>query len=128
MALLAAVDRRAVGLGALTAIAAALPFALLARVVVDDADDPLSVPFLLLVMVGLGAGGYAAARHAPRAPYSNGALASLGGWAVIQALGVVRLLLTDGELSVGSIVFAGFIAYSAGIIGALVAERRASRA
>ena len=128
MAVLATIDRRAIGVGAVTAIAIALPVALVSQVVVDDADDPLSVPFLLLVMLGLGAGGYAAARHAPAAPYINGALAALLGWALIQAVGVVRMVITDEEFNVLSLLFVGLIAYSAGILGALVAERRTQRA
>ena len=124
MALLDTVDRRAVALGAVVAIAVALPAALVAQVVVDDADNPLSFVFFALVLFGFAAGGYAAARHAPDAPFSNGALAALAAFVVIQGFGAIRRAIIDDPVSVASVMFTALLAYAAGLLGALVAARR----
>jgi putative membrane protein (TIGR04086 family) len=127
VAVLDTVDGRAVGIGALVAIAVALPAALVAQVVVDDADNSLSFVFFALVLFGFAAGGFAAARHAPHSPFSNGALAALAAFVVIQGLGAIRRAVVDDPVSLANVVFTGLLAYAAGLLGALVAAKQASR-
>lgn len=121
---MAVVDARAVGIGAVVAIAVALPAALVAQVVVDDAGDSLSFVFFALVLFGFAAGGFAAARHEPDAPFTNGALAALLAFAVVQGLGAVRRAIIDDPVSLGSVLFAVLLALPAGVLGAVVADRR----
>lgn len=121
---MADLDRRAIGLGAVVAMAIALPAALVAQVLVDDADDGLVFVFFTLVLVGFAVGGFVAARRAPTAPFSNAALAALLAFAVIQGVGAVRRHLIDDDVQWAGVLFAALLAYAAGLLGALVAGRQ----
>lgn len=111
--------------GGLQAIAIALPVALVGQWVVDDGDNPgLVLVFLLPVLAGFAVGGYTAARRAPEGPLANGAVAALVAFAVIQGFGIARRLAAGAPLSVPSLAFAAFLAYSCGLLGGAVAQHR----
>ncbi len=113
-------DLRAVARGMLVAIAVSLPTSLLGLVVVDDGDSPTLVfAFLLVVLAGLAAGGYVAARRVPTAPLGNGAMAALAAFALIQGIGLVRQVATGESFSLPSVAFAALLAYCCGLLGGL---------
>ena len=121
-------DRRAVGAGAVLAVVVALPAALVGEAAADGEDDPSGLVLLCFVVVLLAfvAGGWLAARRAPDAPYSNGAVAALVGFAVIQLGGIVANVVQDEPVRVASIAFSALLATASGLVGALVATRRAA--
>lgn len=122
----AQLDRQAIAVGAAVAIAITLPAALLAEVLVDNDDSTLGPPLFLLVLVGFGLGGFMAARRAPTAPLSNGAVAALVAYVIIQGVGVVRRVIADETVSPAGIVFAALLASSTGLLGAFLARRQAA--
>ena len=119
-------DPRAVGAGAVLAIVIALPAALVGEAAADGEDDPSGLVLLCFVVVLLAfvAGGWLAARRAPEAPFSNGAVAALTGFAVIQLGGVIANLVQDDPVRGASIAFSALLATASGLVGALVATRR----
>ena len=121
-------DVRAVGAGAVLAVLIALPAALVGEAAADGDDDPSGLVLLCFIVVLLAfvAGGWLAARRAPDAPYSNGAVAALVGFAVIQLGGVVANLVQDEPVRAASIAFSALLATASGLVGALVATRRAA--
>ena len=119
----------AIGAGAVLAIVIALPAALVGEAAADGDDDPSAVVLLcfVVVLVAFVAGGYLAARRAADAPYSNGAVAALAGFALIQLGGVVANVLQDDPIHVASIVFSALLAIASGLVGALLATRQPTR-
>jgi predicted permease len=116
----------AVGAGAVLAIVIALPAALVGEAAADGDDDPSALVLLCFVVVLLAfvAGGWLAARRALEAPFSNGAVAALAGFAVIQLGGVVANLVQDDAVRGASIAFSALLATASGLGGALLATRR----
>ena len=119
-------DRRAVGAGAVLAVVVALPAALVGEAAAEGDDDPSGLVLLcfLVVLLAFVAGGWLAARRAPDAPYSNGAVAALTGFALIQLGGVVANVVQDEPVRLASIAFSALLATSSGLVGALLAARR----
>ena len=122
-------EGRAVGAGAVLAIVIALPAALVGEAAADSDDDPSALVLLCFVVVLLAfvAGGWLAARRAPAAPFSNGAVASLAGFAVIQLGGVVANLVQDDPVRGASIAFSALLATASALVGALLATRQPVR-
>ncbi len=121
---------RAVLLGALTASVIALPVGVLGQIVVDGdgtSSSFLAFVFLAPILFAFVAGGFVAARRAASGPLTNGALAAVGAFALIQGVGVVRRLASGETVSPASLAFAAFLAYSCGLLGALGAQRLGSR-
>jgi putative membrane protein (TIGR04086 family) len=123
-------ELRAVSAGAVLAIVIALPAALIGEAAADGDDDPSGLVLCLFVVVLLAfvAGGYLAARRATDAPYSNGAVAALAAFALIQLGGVVANLVQNDPIEPASIAFSALLATASGLVGALVATRRTSAA
>jgi len=122
------VEAHAVIRGAIVAIAVCLPLALLSQQVIDaDRTSPLAAPLFLLVLVGFAAGGFVAARAAGGAPFTNGGLAALAAFAVIQGAALVIRLAADDPPAIPVIVFNGLLAYACGLAGGAVAARRRRR-
>jgi hypothetical protein len=118
------VDRRAVGLGALVALAVAVPTIVISSLVgVGSRSNAVFVPFLIY-LAGQALGGWRAGRLRPDAPLSNGALASLAAYAAIGVVASVIRATHDRPLDPVSIVFNAFLAASAGILGGLLATWR----
>ena len=121
-------DARAVGAGAVLAIVIALPAALVGEAAADGEDDPSALVLLTFVVVLLGfvAGGWLAARRAPDAPFSNGAVAALAAFTVIQLGGVIANVIQDDPVHGASIAFSALLAIASGLVGAIVATRRSA--
>jgi hypothetical protein len=121
------IERLAVLRGSAVAIAICLPAALAAQAVVDtpEGDDPPATVFLffLLVLLGFALGGWWAARSAPTAPYTNGAVAALAAFVVIQGVAVVVRVVGGDGVNVPALVFNGLVAYLSGLAGAFVWSR-----
>ena len=119
-------EPRALGAGAVLAIVIALPAALVGEAAADGEDDPSGLVLLCFVVVLLAfvSGGWLAARRAVDAPYSNGAVAALAGFALIQLGGVVANLAAGDPVRGASIAFSALLATASGLVGALVATRR----
>lgn len=119
------IDRPALLAGTLTALAVVVPATVLAEVVgAADKDTNLVFAFLVPVLFGFGAGAYVAARRATAGPLTNGALAAVAAFALVQGVGLVRRLLAGEPISPASIAFAALLAYSCGLVGAAIASRR----
>jgi predicted permease len=119
-------DPRAVGAGAVLAVVIALPGALVGEAAADGDDDPsgLVLACFVVVLLAFAGGGWLAARRAPDAPFSNGAVAALAAFAVIQLGGVVANLLQDDPVRAASIAFSALLATASGLAGAIVATRQ----
>ena len=90
----------------------------------DGGGSALAVPFLLLTLVGLAAGGWVAARACRRAPLAHGAGAAVAGVAVLLVVAAVVRAVGDGDGP--SAAYAGIwllFAVACGIGGALFALR-----
>lgn len=124
MALMRTLEAPAVVRGAAVAVAVSLPASLLSLVVVRGGDTNVVFAFLVVVLAGLAAGGYVAARRAPAAPLSNGMVAALVAFALIQGAGLLRQAATGGSFSVSSLAFAAFLASCCGLLGGAAASRR----
>lgn len=124
------VDGEALLKGIALAIVICLPIALVGEIVAgSDEDDPSRWAFALYfaVLVGFVAGGYVAARAARDYPYTNGALAALAAFVVIQGIAIVIRLVGDEPIRYVAVVFNGLLAYGCGLTGALAGARTTSR-
>lgn len=116
-------DRHAVISGALAGLVVLVPAALLAQVVVDDGSGTgTKLLFFAIVVFGLLSAGFGGARVGHLAPLSSGLLAALLAWAVVQGFGIVRRLAGGDNVSWGAVVFAGMVAATSGVIGAVFAS------
>ena len=125
------IHARSVVVGALVALAIAVPAAILAQVLdeagtVDDDSSWLMVLFVV-ILGGLAAGGYVAAANRPDAPLTNSALAALGAYGLVQVIGAVRLLASGDDVTWVAIPFFALLSAAAGMTGGLLADRRARR-
>ena len=123
------VHPRSVAIGAGVALAICVPAALLAQVLdqagtVDDDSSWLLVLFAV-ILLGMGIGGYVAAVRRLDAPLTNGAVAALAAYLLVQTIGAIRLLAAGDEVTWVAIPFFALLAASAGTAGGLVADRRA---
>ena len=113
--------------GAAVSIVVCLPLALLSQAIADSTDDdPSRWAFVLFfgVLLGFVLGGYVTARNALDYPYTNGAIAALAAYVVIQGVAVVVRLVGDEDVRVVAIVFNGLVSYGCGLTGALIGARR----
>ena len=91
----------------------------------DDEGSAATFPLFVLMLAGFVVAGYVAARAVADAPYSNGALAALAAFLVVQAIAVASRIVRDESLqSVSAVAFLGLLAYASGLVGALLASRR----
>lgn len=121
-------NRLAVMKGAAVAIVICLPVALVSNVVHDhDPESSLLMLLFAMVTAGFGVAGYVAARAEGDAPYTNGAFAALVGFVVIQTIAIIVRVAGGRSLRVGTMVGGALIAYAAGILGAAIASRKATR-
>ena len=122
---------RAVAVGAGIALAICVPAAILAQVLdevgtVDDDSSWLLVLFAV-ILVGMGIGGHAAAVRRLDAPLTNGALAALAAYLLVQGIGAARLLASGDDVTWAAIPFFALLSAAAGMAGGLVADHRARR-
>ena len=122
------IDWRAVRLGAVAALALALPAGLVGAVVVNDDSNNGVFVFFVLIMAGMLVGGFVAGSKRPDAPLMHGAVAALVAYVVAQALTLVVRLLDGSDLRSPVVyVFNTLLMASLGVVGGLVAERRNAR-
>ena len=125
---MSAVDWRAVRLGAVAALALALPAGLIGAVVVNDDSNNGVFVFFVLIMAGMLVGGFVAGSKRPDAPLMHGAVAAVVAYVVAQALTLVVRLLDGSDLRSPVVyVFNTLLMASLGVVGGLVAERRNAR-
>lgn len=116
-------DGRAVGAGALVALAVAVPVATVGSVLLDDGSDAVFA-FAVLSLAGFFAGGWVAGARRPLAPGRHGAAAALAGFAVAQAVAAVLQSARDEDLRPVAWVFNALLATSVGLLGGATAGRR----
>lgn len=118
------IEGRAVAAGLVVALAIAVPTIVISSVLgVGTRSNMVFVPFLIY-LVGLGIGGWWAARRQPDAPLSNGAVTAIAAYALIAVVASVIRAVSGRPLDAVSLVFNAFLAASAGIFGGLVATWR----
>lgn len=123
------VHGRAVAVGAGVALAICVPAAILAQVLdragtIDDDSSWLLVLFVV-ILLGMGSGGYVAAVRRLDAPLTNGAVAALSAYLIVQTIGAIRLLAAGDDVTWAAIPFFALLAAAAGMAGGLAADRRA---
>ena len=124
-------DPRAVLVGAAVSLVIAVPPAVLAQVQSDrDALEGSNWVLILfaVVLVAFMAGGYVTAKRTEGEPLTNGAVAALLAYLLVQGYGIVRRLADGDEIRWLGIVFAALLAASCGTVGAIVATARRRRA
>ncbi len=91
--------------------------------VADLGDSSLIFVFYLVVLAGWVVGGRVAARGAPGAPYTHGALAGLVSALAIAVVVVIAAVARGQDVPAAAMVFHVIVATSAGIVGSLLAGR-----
>ncbi len=107
-----------------------VPITVVSLVLLDDNSSSFArLGFFALTMFGFTAAGYGGGKLAPHAPMAHGALGAAGTWAIIQAFGVVRRLISGEPIAWIGLPLLGFIAAGCGIGGAAFADwiRRSGR-
>ena len=124
-------DWRAIGAGAAIALMVAVPAALIGELLLgDDPPDeqsPLVFVFVALILLGCLAGGYTAGARRPDMPLTHGAMAALSAYVAVQAVGVVLVAARGDDIRVVAIIFNALLSASVGVLGGLLANRRAAR-
>ncbi|MFW2383711.1 MAG: hypothetical protein ACN4GZ_18315 [Acidimicrobiales bacterium] len=124
------VDWNVVRTAALSGLVLLVPLTLLSLWVIDDGSSSYAkLGFFGLTMFGFAAAGYGGGKLAPMAPMTHGALGAAGTWAIIQAFGVVRRLISGEEINVIGYPLQAMIAAGCGVFGAVFADwvRRSGR-
>ena len=120
---------RAVAVGAGVALAICVPAAILAQILDDagsvDDDSGWLLVLFGVILVGMGLGGYAAAVRRLDAPLTNGAVAALAAYLLVQTIGAIRLLLSGDDVTWVAIPFFALLSSAAGMAGGLLADHRA---
>lgn len=122
---------RSVLVGAAVALAIAIPAAVTAQVLdnsdsVDDNSTWLMVLFAVVV-AAMVTGGFVAATRRADAPLTNGAVAALAAYIVVQTVGAVRLVVVGDPVTWTAIPFFALLSTAAGMAGGLLADNRARR-
>jgi hypothetical protein len=94
---------------------------------VSDDGSPAALPLVLVALVGLAAGGWAAARVCHSAPLSHGAVAALAATAVLLAVNLGVQLARSEDVHWRYVVVWLLLALASGLVGALVALRTPAR-
>jgi len=115
-------DRPAIVKGMVMAAVIAVPFALLGLAASDDGLGWAGWLSVLGVLLGLVIGGFFAARdQRVGAPLTNGIVAALGVYVVVQGLGIVKRLIAGDELNWAKYASSMLLSIVAGTVGALLA-------
>ena len=123
---------RLVGIGAGWALAVALPAAVLAQLADTARADgtgssPLLYPCLVVVLVGVGLGGWMVERTAPGTDLGVGALVGLAAITVVQLLGVLRSVAAGHAVAWASIPAVLAVGAGLGTAGTVLARHRPGR-
>lgn len=119
------VDRRAVLAGARLAMVVAAGAIVVAQAITSLTNSDANLLLYLVLLCGLGAGGWVAARRQPQSPLTHGSLAALSAYVVlIVVITGIRIALGHEIAGPVSLVFNGLMAASAGIFGGYLAVMR----
>jgi hypothetical protein len=122
------VDRRAVLAGARLGVLVGVGAIVVAQAISSLTDLDANLPLYIVLLIGLGAGGQAAARRRPQTPLTHGILAALAAYAVlVAATAAIRLALGRELADPVLIVFNALWAATAGVVGGYVAAARLGR-
>lgn len=123
-------DRRAIIGGALACLMLTGPAAIVLAVVDRSSDGDESnwvLAVLILVVGGFLLGGARAGRSAVRAPFVNGAAATLLVFAAVQGIAAVVSAFDGDDINAVAVVFNALLAASIGTVGAWFGIRWAAR-
>lgn len=117
--------------GTVTALVVALPAGVMNQVLVSggdiDAGSPWAILFWILIMFGAAGGGWAVRRLSPGAHLAWAAAAGATAYAIVQAIGVARRLITGDDISWIAYPFLAMLMACCGLLGALYASRMGRR-
>ncbi|MGH9119198.1 MAG: TIGR04086 family membrane protein [Acidimicrobiales bacterium] len=122
-------DWRAIGLGALVAMAISVPLAIVSQVISDYGDGDgagIVVLFYFVVLAGLAVGGFVAGSRRPEAPLTHGILAAVVAYVVVQGIGLIVNLARGDDVSIVALVFNAGLAAAMGLLGGWLANWRAT--
>jgi hypothetical protein len=115
---------RAVALGAAVVLGVGVPVATIGALLFDEGSDAV-FPLAALLVAAFVAGGWLAGREAPSSSVLVGALAALAGFGVAQAVSVALQVADDEDVRVARVAANLALAAAGGVVGALIAGRRA---
>jgi hypothetical protein len=116
------VDRGAVLAGAKLAVLVAAASIVVAQAIKSLTGTDANLLLYLVLLGGLGAGGWVAGRRQPTSPLTHGALAALAAFVVVIMVNTVIDLVRGQEVADPvSLVFNGLMSASAGIFGRFLA-------
>ncbi|HNE37897.1 MAG TPA: hypothetical protein PKZ82_15415 [Microthrixaceae bacterium] len=117
--------------GTVTALVVALPAGVMNQVLVSGGDidpgSPWTFLFWILIMLGGAAGGWAVRRLAPGSHLAWAAGAAATAYVVVQAIGVIRRLVTGDPISWIAYPFLALLMATCGVMGAAYAGRMTRR-
>jgi putative membrane protein (TIGR04086 family) len=121
-------DREAIVKGAAVAIVVCLPLALIADAISNE-DNPSrwTIPLYFGVLVGFAIGGYVTARASEDYPYTNGAVAAVVAYVVIQGIGIIVRVAGGDPVHYVGVVFNALLAYGSGLTGGVAGARGTNR-
>jgi hypothetical protein len=119
-------DRQAILRGMVVAAVLAVPFALIGLGTSDEGDLGWAGWISVLgVLFGLTLGAFSAAREQRvGAPLTNAIVTAVAVYVVVQAIGIVKRLVTDESLHWGKYVSSLLLSIVAGTVGGLLASSR----
>lgn len=113
--------------GAVTALVVALPAGILNQLLVDSGDvektSPVTYLFVLLILFGGAAGGWAVIRLAPTARLAYAAGAAALAYVLVQGIGVLIRLVSGDTISWLSYPFLALLMATCGMLGGMFARR-----
>lgn len=117
-------DPEAILRGAAVAVVLCLPMALVADAISTE-DDPSrwTIPLYFGVLVGFAIAGFVAARSARDYPYTNGAMAAVAAYVLIQGVGIIVRVVGDEPVHYVGVVFNALLAYGSGLTGGVAGAR-----
>ncbi len=122
-------DRRAILHGALACLVVAAP-AVILLAVLDESDEGQESNWVLAVLVVIVAayfwGGARAGRLAHRAPFLNGAIATLSVFVAVQGVALIVSAVDGDGVNGLALAFNALLAASIGVVGAWFGARRAA--
>jgi putative membrane protein (TIGR04086 family) len=117
------IDRRSVVAGAIVALVFALPAGVISAILVED--DSSNAIAVLVIMIGMLAGGFVAGSKSPDAPLTHGALAAATAYLVAQAITSLVKVAKGSDLRSPTVyAFNLLLMASLGVVGGFIAERR----
>jgi putative membrane protein (TIGR04086 family) len=117
------IDVRSVGAGAIAALLFALPAGIVSAIAVED--DSTNAPAVLVIIIGMLAGGFVAGSKRPDAPLTHGALAAATAYVAAQAITLLIKAAKGSDLRSPVVyVFNLLLMASIGVVGGFIAERR----